>query len=308
MTLHLLKRAAYAVSLLGGLVVGTFVLFQIVPADPARTILGPNAPEAQVESFRRELGLDRPVPEQLIRFVGRAAILDFGHSHVDRRPVGPEVADKLSVSLVLVGLTLLVAALYVAGSASAAFLIGTRLPGWLDFFWVSMPSMFSGVAVALAAAHFYPVTSFSGRFQGWSDLLFFVPPAAALALYPMAILSRILRAEVRRLSGAPFIAAARAAGYPEWRILCPHILKSAMVPVVAALSAQLPMLFTGAFIVEAIFSIPGTGTLLIRALLQRDMPMLQAIVLVNGCVVLAAQFLMQLLLPLLDPRARADES
>ena len=81
-----------------------------------------------------------------------------------------------------------------------------------------------------------------------------------------------------------------------------------MVPVVAALSAQLPMLFTGAFIVEAIFSIPGTGTLLIRALLQRDMPMLQAIVLLNGCVVLAAQFLMQILLPLLDPRARADET
>lgn len=308
MTLLVLKRAAYAASLLGGLVVGTFILFQIVPSDPARTILGANASQAQVESFRRELGLDRPAPEQLARFVGRAAALDFGSSHMDGRRVGPEVVEKLVVSLLLVGLTLAVAILYVAGSVSSAFLLGTRLPAYLDFLWVSMPSMFSGVVIGLAAAHFYPVTTFSGRFQGWSDLLFFIPPAVALALYPMAILSRILRAEVRRLSVAPFIVAARAAGYPEWRILCRHMLKNALVPVVAALSAQLPMLFTGAFIVEAIFSIPGTGTLLIRALLQRDMPMLQAIVLVNGCVVLAAQFLMQLTLPLLDPRARADET
>ena len=308
MTLAFLKRAAYAASLFTGLLIGTFILFQIVPTDPARTILGPNASQAQVESFRRDLGLDRTAPEQLVRFIGRAATLDFGHSHVDGRPVAPEVAEKLLVSLVLVGLTLAFVVLYVTAASASAFLLRTRLPGYLDFLCVSMPSMFSGVLIGLAAVTYLPVTSFSGRFQSLGDLLFFVPPAVALALYPMAILSRVLRAEVRRLSAAPFIVAARAAGYPEWRILCPRILKNALPPVVAALSAQLPMLFTGAFIVEAIFSIPGTGTLLIRALLQRDMPMLQSIVLVNGCAVLAAQFLMQLLLPLLDPRGRADEA
>lgn len=307
MTLPFLKRAAYAASLLGGIVISTFVLFQIVPTDPARTILGANASEAQVESFRRELGLDRPLPVQLARFAGRVVTLDFGRSYVDGRPIASEVMEKLGVSLVLIGLTLVAAVFYVAAATATEFLLRVRLPAALDFLWVSMPSMFSGVILGLAAVHYYPVTSFSGRFDGWSDWLFFVPPAVALALYPMAILSRILRAEVRRLSNAPFIVAARAAGYPEWRILCPHILKNGLVPIVSTLSAQLPMLFTGAFIVEAIFSIPGTGTLLIRALLQRDMPMLQAIVLVNGCAVLAAQFLMQLVLPMLDPRTRTDD-
>ena len=307
MMLLLLKRAAYAASLLGGLVIGTFVLFQIVPTDPARTILGANASEAQVESFRRELGLDRPLPVQLVHFAARVATFDFGRSWVDDRPVAPEVAEKLGVSLVLVGLTLVIAILYVAATTVMEFLLRVRLPALLDFLWVSMPSMFSGVIVGLAAVHYYPVTGFSGRFDGWDDMLFFIPPALALALYPMAILSRILRAEVRRLSNAPFIVAARATGYPEWRILCPHILKNALVPIVSTLAAQLPMLFTGAFIVEAIFSIPGTGTLLIRALLQKDMPMLQAIVLVSGCTVLTAQLLMQLVLPMLDPRARTDD-
>lgn len=307
MTLLLLRRAAYAASLLGGIVIGTFLLFQIVPTDPARTILGANASEAQVESFRRELGLDRPLPVQLVHFAARVATLDFGRSYVDDRPIAPEVAEKLRVSLVLVGLTLAFAILYVAATTAMEFLLRIRLPALLDFLWVSMPSMFSGVIVGLAAVHYYPVTSFSGRFDGWGDVLFFIPPALALALYPMAIMSRILRAEVRRLSKAPFIVAARATGCPEWRILCPHILKNGLVPIVATLSAQLPMLFTSAFIVEAIFSIPGIGTLLIRALLQRDMPMLQAIVLVSGCTVLVAQFLMQLALPVLDPRTRTDD-
>ena len=307
MTWLLLKRAAYAASLLGGLVVGTFVLFQIVPADPVRTILGANASEAQVESLRSELALDRPLPEQLARFAARAATFDFGRSYVDGRRIGPEVAEKLGVSLVLIGMTLAIAIFYVAATTVMEFPLRIRFPAWLDFLWVSMPSMFSGVVIGLGAVHYYPVTSFSGRFDGWEDVLFFVPPAAALALYPMAILSRILRAETRRLSNAPFIVAARAAGYSEWRLLFPHILKNALVPVVSTLAAQLPMLFTGAFIVEAIFSIPGTGTLLIKALLQRDMPMLQAIVLVNGCTVLAAQFAMQFVVPMLDPRVRMDD-
>lgn len=307
MILLLAKRAAYAASLFGGIVIGTFALFHIIPTDPARTILGANASEAQVAAFRKELRLDRAWPEQLAHFTGRVARLDFGRSHVDGRPIAPEVAGRLGVSLVLVGLTLAVAVFYVAAATATEFLLRTRLPGFLDFLWVSMPSMFSGVVVGLAAAWYWPVTTFSGRFDGPDDLLFFVPPAIALALYPMAILSRVLRAEIRRLSGAPFIVAARAVGYPEWRILWLHILKNALVPIVSALAAQLPMLFTSAFIVEAIFSVPGMGTLLIRALLQRDMPMLQAIVLASGCIVLVAQFLMQIALPMLDPRTRTGE-
>ena len=119
-----------------------------------------------------------------------------------------------------------------------------------------------------------------------------------LALYPMAILSRIFKEEMRRINRSQFVLAARSRGLSKWEVLRKHVLKNALIPFLAALTNQIPIL------VEIIFSIPGIGSLLIKSLLQRDFPMLEGIVIFNGSVVILVYLLFELAYPLIDPRIR----
>src|SRR2546427_4509490 len=118
----------------------------------------------------------------------------------------------------------------------------------------------------------------------------------------MAILSRIATAEARQVGNATYIRAARALGLPEFTVVSKYVLKNILVPVLAAFANQIPILFTGAFIVEAVFSIPGIGSLLVRSLLQRDFPMLEGIVILNGLVGLLVYSGVETAYPLVDPR------
>jgi peptide/nickel transport system permease protein len=118
----------------------------------------------------------------------------------------------------------------------------------------------------------------------------------------MAILARILKQEMRKLNDSPFVVCARAQGLSELRIRFKHILKNAMIPLLAALSNQLPMLFTGAFIVEIIFSLPGIGSLLIKSILQKDFPMLECIIILNGILFVLINLIFETLYPVIDRR------
>lgn len=209
------------------------------------------------------------------------------------------------MSLVLLGFSVVITLLYVATILGLEAGTGTRIGAYIDFLWVSTPTMFSGVLIALLGVRFWPFSRFSGTLTSMGDFLYFLPPAFVLALYPMAILSRIATAEARQVGDSTYICAARGLGLPESRIIAKYVLKNTLVPVLAAFANQIPILFTGAFIVEAIFSIPGVGSLLLRSLLQRDFPMLEGIVILNGLVVLAVYLVVEALYPLVDPRIGA---
>lgn len=303
---YLLRKVLYYGSLQVGLVVVTFLLFFSIPSDPARLILGANASEQEVAVLRHELGLDAPLATQFAGYTQRVARLDFGHSYIDDRPVAPEVTQRLRVSLVLILITLGIALTYAMAVTGVEYLYGLRVGRYLDFAWVSAPTMFSAVAIGLISVKYYPYTAFSGRFASASDWLALIPPAFALALYPMAVLSRILRTEMRRLRNVLFIVAARATGYSERRIFWTFALRNAVQPVLSTLSTLIPLLFTGAFVVEVVFSIPGVGSLLLKSVINRDFPMLQAVVILNGFVVLAAHLLVETIAPLVDPRMSSD--
>lgn len=302
---YVARTGFYYCSLWGGIILFSFILFHAVPSDPARTALGANAEEAQVEALRKELGLDAPLRIQLLHYIGKIARLDFGSSYVDRRSVADEVAAKLRVSLTLISMSLALTLMYVALVVGTSSIRTHRLWDYVDLVWVSLPTLFSGVGIALLVVNYYPYTTFSGTLNSIGDYLYLLPAAFVLALYPMAILSRIVRTEIAKVDGSLYILAARANGLSEWTISRRLVLKNLLVPFLAAFSNQIPILFTGTFVVEIIFSIPGIGSLLIRSLLERDFPMLEGIVILNGLVVILVHLLVEVIYPLVDPRIRS---
>ena len=169
----------------------------------------------------------------------------------------------------------------------------------------TLPTLFVAVLIALVSLRFYPYTTYAanlGDFENWMALL---PPALVLALFPMATLSRIVQSHTSDLLRTQFILAARARGLPETSIYFKHIFRNLLIPIVALFSNVLPQLFTAAFIVEIVFSLPGIGSLLVKSILQQDFPMLEGIVLANAIVVTGTYIISDALYPLIDPRVRS---
>src|SRR5450759_3514125 len=181
---YLFARLTYFLSLWIGVAAATFVLFHVVPTDPARTMLGANASEEQVATARHSMGLDKPVSRQFADYVSRASTLNFGQSFVDGRPVGTEVGKRVGLTAVLAAMA---TALVIAYLAFTVVIASTKNWSWLseltDFSCVSLPTLFSCVVVALATIAYYPYTRFSGSLASLADWLYLFPPALVLALY-----------------------------------------------------------------------------------------------------------------------------
>ena len=302
---YIAARLVYALTLLVGTTLAVFILFQIVPSDPARIALGANASVAQVANLRAELGLDQPAPVRMKRYLVGLAQGDWGRSFGDGRPVLNEVFGRLAITGVLASLASALAFLYVATQ------LGTRRPGRshrpfrvANFAMTSLPTMFIGILVIVGIRNFYPFNYFSGSLSEPSDWAAMLPPALVLAFYPMGILGRISDELMREIDTAGYIIAARARGVNEQTILWRHAMPNMLVPLLAAFGTQLPMLLTSTFVVEIMFSVPGIGALLLKAVLERDLPMLQGIVLATTGVVLSINLTLEMLYPLIDPRIR----
>lgn len=289
------------------MVVATFLLFHVVPADPVRTALGPNAPEEQISSLRRDLGLDKPLLQQFSRYLRLTLSLDFGKSYVDQRPVGPEVRRKLTVTLALSAVTMGIVLVYLRAAAALAYDTRWRpLIGGVNFVLVATPVLFSAVVIALLSVWAYPFTRFSGTLSSVPDWLFLLPPAFVLALYPMGVLGRITSTQISAIESAEFVLAARARGLTEKMIMRSYVIRNCLVPLCAALGNQLPLLLTSAFIVEIVFSVPGLGSLLLKSVLSRDLPMLEGIVVVSSLLTILTGLILELLYPRIDPRIGAS--
>jgi len=269
--------------------------------------LGPNAPEEQVASARQRLGLDQPPALQFFHFAFHAFKLDFGNSFIDSRPVGLEVRRKIVNTATLTVMAVLFIALYLTVQV---LLQGSRKWSRIcelsDFLLVSLPTLFSAVLVALTTVAYYPFTRFSGFLTSLSDFMFLIPAAFVLACYPMGILGRILRRQMHLVSGTEYVRAARARGLSENRILRRYILRNSWLPIIAAFGNQLPLLLTSTFIVEIVFSIPGIGSLLLKSVLERDLPMMEGIIIVTSLFTLMVSFALEVMYQLIDPRIRSN--
>lgn len=298
-------RTLYYVSVLLALSLFTFLLFNVLPADPARIILGIQADEQAVAQLRHKLGLDRPLPEQYVSFVADAVRFQLGRSYADDSLVSRLLIESLDVTarLCLLSLTLAVSYSVLVNSCYYAGRLRMlrRAFAWTHMSMISMPVFFSGIVLALVFGYWLPVFPLSGFTGGWYYL---VLPSVALALYPAVTLARVLEESLAGVLAQPYIRTAHALGLSSRRVLCKYGLKNALIPWVSVLSNQLAVLLAGAFIVETVFSLPGLGQLVVKAILRKDFPVLQGVVMLNGALFILLTIGTDIVYLLLDPRIR----
>jgi len=298
--------------LLTGLVssVLVFVLVQLAPGDPARYMLGLNADAQAVANLRHQLGLDAPALQRFASWIAGLAQGDFGSSYTYRVPVAELLQERLQVSLPLTAYALLLAVLialpvgllaaYRRGSALDVLLSGLTQLG------VALPNFWLGILLSLIFAvglRWVPAGGFAGWEAGlWPGLRSLTLPALALALPQAAILARVLRGALIDVLHEDYLRTARAKGVSAWRALWRHALPNALIPVLTILGMQFSFLLAGAVIIENVFFLPGLGRLLFQAVVQRDLMLVQSVVLLLALAVALLSFFVELAYHAVDPR------
>lgn len=316
MALRLLQRVGI---LLGSLVVSSIIVFAfmaVLPGDPARVALGVNASESAVQQMRETFGLDRPLVVQYVDWVTGLVTFDPGISYISRAPIGPQIADRLQVTLWLV-LTAMVIALVIAVPAGTLMAVRHRKLSGLVLSALSQV----GVAVPAFLAGILLITVFAVGLgwlpaNGWTppveDPAMFaqqlVLPALSLGLVQGAILTRYVRSAVLDVLREDYLRTARAKGLRPGQALRRHGLRNAAVPVVTVLALQLATLLIGAVVVERVFVVPGLGSLLLDSVSDRDLIMVQDVVMILVVAVLLVNFLVDLLYLVIDPRLRVGHA
>lgn len=293
--IFLAVNAGKAMLLLWGAYTLCFFLFNVMPGDPARVMLGLNATPEAVEVLREKLGLDRSLTEQY--FSGTRSLLsgDFGWSIAESRSVGPLVLDRLGISGLIGGLACLIALLGSYALVASGFLLPKL--GWLPALarvWIALPAFLSAVLAAIFAGTFLPNLPLSGyaiEQSGWWAAL---APAVIVGLYPTACMISILDAKIRSASLAPHWRASRAFGLSRCQLLHRSGIATAMDAWSEAWFNQISLVFFTTFLVEIVFSISGIGNLLLVAIQRKDFPLLQGIVLFNIIFFVAVRFLADL--------------
>jgi ABC-type dipeptide/oligopeptide/nickel transport system permease component len=298
-----LGRLGYALAVMLGVATVAFGLLHLA-GDPLAGLVPPGAAPEDQAALRARYGLDRSLPAQYATFLGRAARGDLGDSWSQREPAFAAVLDRLPATLALtgaaVGLALAVgvplgiaAGLRPRGPAAAVAavvaLLGQAVPGfWLGTLLILL------FAVRLG---WLPATGL----DSWRSL---VLPAATLAVYPAATVVRLLRASLTGTLRLDHIRTARGKGLPPGVVLRRHLLPVALTPTLAYVGLQVGFLLGGAVVVEAVFAYPGVGQLALGAAVDRDLPLVQAFVVVVAALVVAANLAVDLTAAWLDPRLR----
>jgi peptide/nickel transport system substrate-binding protein len=305
------RLAVLLATLLAGTAV-VFIIVQVVPGDPVRYMMGLQADPDTVEALRRQLGLDASPWHRYLSWLAGLLHADFGLSYTYRIPVGRLVAERLQVSLPLAIYALLLstalafcAGLFAAsrrGRAAGAIVGGvTQLGLAVPNFWLGM------LLVVLFAIELHWVSA--GGFPGWQAG--FLPamkaltlPAIALGLPQAAILTRVLRGALIDQMQEEYIRTARAKGAGGWYLLWRHALPNALVPVLTILGMQFSFLLAGGVIIENVFFLPGLGRLVFQAIVQRDLIVVQSVVLILVFAVVMVSFVVDLAYVLLNPQLR----
>ncbi len=288
----------------------TFLAANLAPGDAARIIVGEKGSEAAYQQVRKELGLDLPIPTRFASFIGNAVQGDFGRSYVGTRE---PVADKVKRNLPM---TLRIAAWAILLATAAGIFLGTlaaiKEDRWLDkviltlsTLGVTVPNfVLAPVLVLIFAVNLdvLPTTWTSDRAA--SDFYYLVLPVTILSLRPMASITRLTRASMIDTLKQEFIRLAIAKGVAPFKVITKHALRNAILPVLTSIGTSFGFLLTGSFIIETAFTLPGLGREAIEAIQKRDIPTIQATTLVAGAIFILINLVIDVLLPILDPRIR----
>lgn len=308
----LLTRLAFGILALLFVSFVTFVADEMAPGDAATLIAGEKASAESLARVRQEMGLDRPWPVRYVEFVGRAARFDFGTSYTGtKEPVADIIRRNLPMTVRIAVQALLLAAL-------VGIALGTIAAVWQERWPDRVALALSTLGVTLPNFVLAPILVWIFALQldllpvNWEvervapDFYYLLLPVVILSLRPMATLTRLTRASMVDTLNQEYIRLAIAKGVPRLRLVMVHALRNALVPVVTAMGTSFGFLLTGSFIIETAFTLPGLGRAGIEAIQKRDTPVILATTLIAGALFIVVNLVVDLLMPLLDPRIREN--
>jgi len=289
-----------------------FLLLRLTAGDPAAIIAGDSATTQQVAEIRQKLGLERPIVEQFFIWIGRILHGDFGESYFFKKTVVELIRDRLEPTAALAVCTLILA---VAMAVPLGVMAAVRRGTWIDravmgfsVLGFSVPVFVIGYALIylyVIDLGWLPVQGYQRLAEGfWGFLERLILPSLTLAVIYVALIARITRASLLEVLGADHVRTARAKGLGNASVLLRHVLRNAAVPIVTVIGLGVALLIGGVVVTESVYGIPGLGRLTVDAVLARDYPTVQAVVLLFSMVYVMINLLVDLTYTLLDPRIR----
>lgn len=308
----ILRRTAASVPVMLVVAIVVFALLRLTPGDPAAILAGDSATPAQLAQIRQAMGLDQPIFTQFVMWIGRLLEGDLGTSLLSGTPVSDMILQRMGPSLALATSTIIVAVCVAIplGMLAAAF-----QGRWLDrivmafsVLGFSVPVFVTAYALILLLAlkmGWFPVQGYKPLADGLIPFLrSLVLPTLALSTVYIALIARITRTSIIEVLGEDFIRTARAKGMRERRVLVGHALRNAAVPIVTIIGVGIAMLISGVVVTESVFNLPGLGRLVVEAVLARDYPVIQALILLFALVYIMINLVVDALYTVFDPRIR----
>ena len=312
MLAFLARRLLATIPVMAIVAVLVFSMLRMTPGDPASIIAGPAATAADIAGIRDRLGLDRPIVEQFAIWIGNVLRGDFGESFFFKKSVASLIADRLEPTVALATTTLLLSIVVaVPLGVLAAHKQGTwvdRLVMGFSVLGFSVPVFVIGYVLIYVFAielGWLPVQGYQPLREGLGGFLVrLVLPSLTLSVIYIALIARIVRTSVLEVLGEDYIRTARAKGLPRVTVLMRHALRNAAVPIVTVIGIGIALLIGGVVVTESVYSIPGLGRLTVDAVLARDYPTVQAVILLFSFVYVLLNLLVDVAYTFLDPRIR----
>ena len=311
---YILQRLLQAIPILALVSLISFSIMHLVPGDPSTIIGGPSATPAELQAIRENLGLDKPFLTQLLKFYSNALQGDLGRSLLLGKPVLEATIERLPVTLSIAAYAMILTLVF---GLATGVLAALRQNTWVDqaamtfaLLGVSIPNFWLGLMmIVLFAVHLGWLPSggyipWQTDFIGWFRTTTLA--AISLGMLQMGLLARITRSTMLEVLRQDYIRTAKAKGLPRRLVVGKHAMANVMIPVVTIIGIILSVLVSGSIVTEAIFSIPGLGSLLVGAILRRDYPMIQGGLLFVASALMLMNIVVDVLYAYLDPRVRYD--
>jgi peptide/nickel transport system permease protein len=306
---YLIKRVLLSIVVLFGIVTLTFLMIHLIPGDPAQRQLGAHATPKAVAELRHELGLDEPLGKQFVNYIGDTVSGDFGNSLRFKEPAGELIGQRLAPTALLIGYGIAIALLLGVPMA----VIAARRPGGVvdngirlvSTFSFAMPSFWLGLMLALLFGldlKLFPVSGYSTGVDGFFRTL--TLPALTLGLALLVIVVRTLRSTLVSVLKSDYIESARARGFSEWRVVGKHAMRNSLIGTITVLASLFGYVIGVIVVIEAVFQIPGVGSLLLVAVENRDYHLVQTLALLSGAAVVFIGLGTDLIHAAIDPRVR----
>jgi peptide/nickel transport system permease protein len=301
---YIVRRILIAIPIVFLVVTLIFFAFKLIPGDPALIFAGEQASPEAIERIKRDWGLDQPILVQYGAYLARLVRLDLGTSFITGRPVIVEISERyvntVKLALAAISFATLLGLVFGALSAVKRETVVDYLFSGLAILGISIPVFW----LALLLMYVFSIQNNLLPVSGNATWKHYLMPTFCLSVYSLAVVTRMFRSNLLEMLGEDFVRTARAKGLREFMVLTKHVMQNALIPVTTVVGLQFGYMLGGAVITETIFAWPGIGRLLVIAVQQRDIPVVQGILLVIVCSFVFVNMFVDILYGVIDPRIR----